>query len=377
METPKNGLPQGSVLAPMLFNIYTIDQPQFENIRRFIYADDLCIATRSKSFEIIENRLTDALTILSDYYKQWFLNANPGKTQVCTFHLNTRQANRNLRVRWENKELKNTKYPVYLGVTLDRTLSFKENTRKLKEKVASRNNLLRKLANTKWGTDPNTLKTTAVALCFSTAEYCAPVWARSCHASAVDTELNQACGIITGNLKSTPLPAVHRMASIAPPAIRRNALTKQERDKQLNDCRHPLYGHQQVLQRLKSRKSFVTTLGLEGRSPAQHRLEQWELWDRSASYASVPPSESLPNGTSFKRNEWVALNRARAKVGRTNNNLHKWGLVTQPTCPCGEPIQTMDHILRECTMGPHCTDQDLLDANQTAAQWCQWWYEKI
>jgi len=219
----------------------------------------LCIATQSKSFEIIENRLTDALEILSDYYKQWFLNANPGKTQVCTFHLNNRQANRNLRVRWENKELKNTKYPVYLGVTLDRTLSFKEHTRKLKEKVASRNNLLRKLANTKWGTDPNTLKTTAVALCFSTAEYCAPVWARSCHASAVDTELNQACRIITGNLKSTPLPAVHRMASIAPPAIRRNALTKQERDKQLNDCRHPLYGHQQVLQRLKSFKSFVTT----------------------------------------------------------------------------------------------------------------------
>jgi len=64
----------------MLFNIYANDQPQFENIRRFIYADDLCIATQSKSFEIIENRLTDALTILSDYYKQWFLNANPGKT---------------------------------------------------------------------------------------------------------------------------------------------------------------------------------------------------------------------------------------------------------------------------------------------------------
>ena len=71
----------------MLFNIYTNDQPQFENIHRFIYADDLCIATQSKSFEIIENRLTDALEILSDYYKQWFLNANPGKTQVCAFHL--------------------------------------------------------------------------------------------------------------------------------------------------------------------------------------------------------------------------------------------------------------------------------------------------
>ncbi|ROT79848.1 putative growth/differentiation factor 11 [Penaeus vannamei] len=202
-----------------------------------------------------------------DKRDRWQDMTHNSKTQVCTFHLNTRQANRNLRVRWENKELKNTKYPVHL----------------------------------------------AVALCFSTAEYCAPVWARSCHASAVDTELNQACRIITRNLKSTPLPAVHRMASIAPPAIRRDALTKQERDKQLNDCRHPLYAINRST-KLKSRKSFGTNLGLEGRSPAQHRLEQWELWDRSASYASVPPpSESLPNGSSFKRNEWVALNRARAK----------------------------------------------------------------
>ncbi|KAK3887092.1 hypothetical protein Pcinc_008779 [Petrolisthes cinctipes] len=369
---------KGSVLAPMLFNIYTNDQPQFRNIRRFIYADDLCIATQSKTFEIIENRLTEALSILSGYYKQWFLNANPGKTQVCTFHLNNHQANRILRVKWENEELENTKFPVYLGVTLDRTLSFKEHMRKLKEKVASRNNLLRKLANSKWGTDPNTLKTTAVALCFSTAEYCVPVWARSCHASAVDAELNQACRTITGNLKPTPLPAVYRMASIAPPAIRRDTLTRQERDKQLSGSRHPLYGHQQPPQRLKSRKSFATTNGLDGSNPAQHRLEQWEIWDRSTFHPTVPPpSESLPNGTSFKRNEWGALNRARAKVGRTQDNLHKWGLVPQPTCPCEEPIQTMDHILRECTLGPHCTDQDLLDANQSASQWCQWWHEKI
>ncbi len=53
-HTQRNGLPQGSVLAHVLFNIYTNDQPEYPNIRRFIYADDLCIATQSNSFSDIE-----------------------------------------------------------------------------------------------------------------------------------------------------------------------------------------------------------------------------------------------------------------------------------------------------------------------------------
>ncbi len=131
----KKGLPQGSVLAPMLFNIYTNDQPHFQIIRRFSFADDLCIVTQSKSFKTNENVLTDALQSLSTYYEQWSLNANPGKTQVCTFHLNSHQANSNIKVTCENKIIENNKYPLYLGVTLNRTLSSKEHTRKLKETV--------------------------------------------------------------------------------------------------------------------------------------------------------------------------------------------------------------------------------------------------
>ena len=71
-RTQKNGLPQGSVLAPLLFIIYTNDAPTFNNIRRFIYADDLCIATQSKNIAIIEQRLNGHgnLDQLSQYYQK-------------------------------------------------------------------------------------------------------------------------------------------------------------------------------------------------------------------------------------------------------------------------------------------------------------------
>ena len=39
-------------------------------------------------------------------------------------------------------------------------------------------------------------------------------------------------------------------------------------------------------------------------------------------------------------------------MGRTGDNLAKWGIADDAACPCGGQIQTMDHILRGCTLGP-------------------------
>ena len=38
-------------------------------------------------------------------------------------------------------------------------------------KVATRNNQLRKLSNSKWGANASTIRTTALTLCYSVAEY--------------------------------------------------------------------------------------------------------------------------------------------------------------------------------------------------------------
>ena len=377
-KNQKNGLPQGSVLAPTLFNIYTNDQPEFEKIRRFIYADDLCLATQEKSFKTIEKRLTKALKTLTEYYHQNCLNANPTKTQVCAFHLNNHQAHHKLDIKWNGEQLTNDNFPVYLGVTLDRTLSFNEHTRKVKAKVASRNNLLGKLANSKWGADPKTLRTSALALAYSTAEYCAPVWEKSCHAKKVDAELNNTCRLITGTLRSTPLPTVYRLAGIAPPHIRRAVKAKTQKHKQETDLRHTLYGHVQPRSRLRSRSSFMTNESLDPDEAASYRINAWKEWDTTPRNDAVQePQEDLPKGTNLPRKDWVTLNRARSKVGRTQKNLHRWGLAKTSKCPCGKRVQTMEHILRECNIGPTCSDTDLRECSSDGIAWIECYNDKI
>lgn len=180
---------QGSVLTPSLFNMYTNDQLMPKDTKHFIYADDLAITAQERTFENVDQKLETALRELSEYYKNNSFNPNPSKTQVSTFHLRSWQANRKLNVSWNNTTLEHTNKPTYLGVVLDRSLTYRYHCEKKCQKLTARNNILQKRANSKWGAKRSILRTTTQTLRFSTAEYAHPVWSRSTHAK-VESQWN-------------------------------------------------------------------------------------------------------------------------------------------------------------------------------------------
>ena len=133
-------------------------------------------------------------------------------------------------------------------MTLDRTLSYKEHIQNTKMKVATHNNLLKKLANSKWETNASTITTTALALCYSIAGYAAPILARSTYADILDSELNKACRanicqrlvFVSGN---RVFKHQERCAGI-------------ERTKHMEQETHSLFGHLPTRSRPKSRKGL-------------------------------------------------------------------------------------------------------------------------
>ena len=146
-----------------------------------------------------------------------------------------------------------------VGVTLDRTLSYKEHIHNTKMKVSTRNNLLRKLSNSKWGANASTIRTTALS-CYYVAEYAAPVWARSSHAQKLNPELNSACRAVTGCLMPTNVADLYLLSGIAPPDIRRDVCARVEKTKQETNADHSLYGQNPAERRLKSRNCFLRSV---------------------------------------------------------------------------------------------------------------------
>ena len=67
--------------------------------------------------------------------------------------------------------------------------------------------------------------TAALALCYSVAEYCCPVWARSSYTNLIYTQLHSSMRLISGCLQPTHLSCLPVLSNVAPPALRRKAAT--------------------------------------------------------------------------------------------------------------------------------------------------------
>lgn len=131
------GVPQGSVLGPLLYNLYTADMPTSEETRTAQFADDTAIYTSNRNKKTITRRLQKSMDTLTEYYERWRIKINPKKTEAVYFDHKKRKTRtgkpEEIKIMEEKVEWKTeTKY---LGVILDEHLDYRRHIEETAKKA--------------------------------------------------------------------------------------------------------------------------------------------------------------------------------------------------------------------------------------------------
>ena len=120
------GVPQGSILGPLLFLIYVNDMPQAVNSNLLLYADDSCLMFQHKDVEEIEKVLNNDFENICDWFVDNKLSIHFGedKTKSILFASQCKiKTIKKLNIKYQDIEKKQHSQVTYLGCVMDETTS--------------------------------------------------------------------------------------------------------------------------------------------------------------------------------------------------------------------------------------------------------------
>ena len=288
---------------------------------KFAYADDLALATQGTDPTGISNTLLKDFYVMATYFSYWCLRLNPVKTTVTAFHLNNHMADACLNVTALGIPVRNEDHPVYLGVTLDRSLTYRQHITKLANKAKSRVNIITKLAVTNWGSKATLIRTASLALVYSASEYCSPTWSQSSHVKKIDMILNKTMRTITETLQPTPLPWLPVLSNITPPSICRQNCALRQWLQCVNNQDLPI--HKDLSDIPKTCLKSCKPIWIVGKTLQEENFDVNSTWHKTWESATIlnkylveDPCEELP-GFQLHMRKRTALNRIWTSFART------------------------------------------------------------
>ncbi len=191
-----HGVPQGSVLGPLLFLIYINDlHNAIQHSHVYHFADDTNLLNISSSPKKIQKQMN---IDLKNVYK-WLLankiSLNESKTELILFHKPGQAINFNFKIKINGYRIQPSDYIKYLGMYLDSTLSGKEHSKILSTKLKRSNGLLSKIRHY---VPPHELKSIYHAIFSSHMIYGCQIWGQTMteHTENISKLQDQALRII-------------------------------------------------------------------------------------------------------------------------------------------------------------------------------------
>ena len=142
----KYGVPQGSVLGPLLFLIYINDLNKaihFSVVHHF--ADDTNLLVSNRSIKTIQKQINIDLKALCKWLRANKISLNASKTELLLFRHPNKKINFDLKIKLNGKKLIPSSYVKYLGIYIDCHLNWKYHVNELSAKLSRANGMLAKI----------------------------------------------------------------------------------------------------------------------------------------------------------------------------------------------------------------------------------------
>lgn len=221
------GLPQGDVLSPDLFNIYTrrIHDLNSDKVSVIQFADDVVICVKEKNKSELNSLLNSVANNFIQILNDLKLQISAEKTVIIPFFMKEHEE---IHLRLGSVDIEKVDNHCWLGFEIDFQLRFGRFIRTIKHKLIKKIDILKKLTGTSWGGHPDTMSALYKGMIRNQLEYGCVVYnvISKTYENMIEVTVRKALRIVNGFTKSTPINAIHGISTEAPHVLRREFLSE-------------------------------------------------------------------------------------------------------------------------------------------------------